>query len=215
MKTDNPQTRFTKKRYDTTSVIYNVMEWPLEQLWYKRWRKKLWSEVNGPKVLEIGVGTGKNLPFYADNLQVTAVDLSPGMLRRARKKRAKTRNSRKARVRLREMDAQKLEFPDGAFDEVVATFAFCSIPDPVLGLREARRVTRPGGSLNLLEHMLSRNESLAEVMKILDPPIHYLSGVHIARSTVENVEEAGWEITQVEDKSSSGVFRMIRATKPG
>lgn len=214
MKTDPSQTRFTKKRYDATSAIYNIMEWPVEQLWYKRWRKELWREVKGPKVLEIGVGTGKNMPFHGDDLQVTAIDLSPGMLKRARKKRSSLPSSRKSRIQLREMDAQNMEFKENTFDEVVATFAFCSVPDPVLGLREARRVTRPGGQIHLLEHMRSRNESVAEVMKILDPPFHYLSGVHIARTTAENVEKAGWELTQVEDKAMNGVFRLIRAQNP-
>ena len=52
MKHDSGQTEHTKKRYNTTSAVYNIMEWPVEQLWYKTWRKKLWSKVNGPRVLE-------------------------------------------------------------------------------------------------------------------------------------------------------------------
>ena len=210
MEYDPQQTQFTRKRYNATSVIYNLMEWPVEQLWYKTWRKQLWSKVKGPEVLEIGVGTGKNIPWYPDDVEVTGIDLSSGMLKRAKKVLAEAKNNH---VTLQEMDAQQMGFPENTFNEVVATFAFCSVPDPVLGLKEALRVTKPGGKLLLLEHMLSKNERFAVVMKKLDPPIHYLSGVHIARKTVENVEKAGWEINQVQELTSNGVFRMIEAVK--
>jgi ubiquinone/menaquinone biosynthesis C-methylase UbiE len=80
------------------------------------------------------------------------------------------------------------------------------------GLREALRVTKPGGKLYLLEHMLSKNKTVAAAMKNLDSPIHFLSGVHIARQTLKNVEKAGWKIGQVQELTSNGVFRMIEAT---
>lgn len=211
MEPDHKQTRHTKKRYNTTSVVYNLMEWPIENLLYKKWRKQLWKKVKGSKVLEIGVGTGKNIRWYPDDIEVTGIDLSSGMLKRAKKVLVKEKNDH---VTLREMDAQNLDFPDNHFDEVVSTFAFCSVPDPVLGLKEALRVTKPGGTIYLLEHMLSKNENFASIMKKLDSPIHYLSGVHIARETVENVEKAGWEILKTEELTSGGVFRMIEARKP-
>lgn len=210
MKHDSGQTEHTKKRYNTTSAVYNIMEWPVEQLWYKTWRKKLWSKVTGPRVLEIGVGTGKNIPWYPDNIEITGIDLSSGMLKRAKKLSAEVKNDP---ITLREMDAQDLDFPDNLFDEVVATFVFCSVPDPILGLKEALRVTKPGGKLYLLEHMLSKNTGFASVMKKLDFPIHYLSGVHIARKTVKNVEKAGWEMEQVQELTSNGIFRLIEAVK--
>ncbi|SHG36323.1 phosphatidylethanolamine N-methyltransferase /phosphatidyl-N-methylethanolamine N-methyltransferase /demethylmenaquinone methyltransferase [Fodinibius roseus] len=189
-------TGHTKKRYNATSVVYNIMEWPVEQLWYKTWRKMLWKKVNGPQVLEIGVGTGKNIRWYPDDIEVTGVDLSSGMLKRAKKLLAEAKNNH---VTLQEMDAQQMEFPDDTYDEVVATFAFCSVPDPVLGLKEALRVTKPRGKLYLLEHMRADHPALASVMDKLDTPIHYISGVHIARKTVENVEKAGWEILKKEE----------------
>lgn len=192
--------------------MYNLLEWPVEHLMYKKWRKLLWKEITGPRVLEIGVGTGKNIPYYSGGLQVTGVDLSPGMLRHARKKAAGMELG--DNVTLREMDAQKLEFGEDRFDEVVATFAFCSVPDPVLGLEEALRVTKPGGRMHLLEHMLSRNSRLAAVMKKLDGAIHWITGVHIARDTVRNVREAGWKVEHEEELTPGGIFRMIRAFKP-
>lgn len=187
------------------------MEWPVEQLWYKKWRRELWQQVHGPKVLEIGVGTGKNIPHYPENIEITGVDLSSGMLNRAKKLLPKSMCDS---VTLREMDAQQMDFPDGIFDEVVATFVFCSVPDPVIGLQEACRVTKPGGRLYLLEHMKSQHPFLAGLMETLDAPIHYLSGVHIARQTVANVEKAGWEIDQVQNLTAKGIFKKIEASKP-
>lgn len=186
------------------------MEWPVEQLWYKKWRSVLWRKVQGPKVLELGVGTGKNMIYYPDDVQITGIDLSPGMLEHAKKLLSA---EMKEHITLREMDAQNLEFQDDTFDEAVATFVFCSVPNPVLGLKEALRVTKPGGKLQLLEHMRSRNRFFGPVMEKMDPPFHYLSGVHIARETVENVEEAGWKLIDVRDLLPSGIFRMIEARK--
>jgi ubiquinone/menaquinone biosynthesis C-methylase UbiE len=188
------------------------MEWPVEQLWYKNWRHTLWQQVHGPKVLEIGVGTGKNISYYPDHIGITGIDLSSGMLERAKKVLAK---EKKNRVTLREMDAQQMGFPYNTFDDVVATFVFCSVPDPILGLSEALRVTKPGGRLRLLEHMRADWSALASLMDRLDAPIHYLLGVHIARQTIANVKKAGWDLESVQKLSRGGIVKKIIAVKPG
>ncbi|SMO64827.1 class I SAM-dependent methyltransferase [Fodinibius sediminis] len=202
----------TRSRYDLLAPVYNLMEWPLERLLFQSWRRELWREVEGPQVLEIGVGTGKNIPFYPDHITLTGIDLSPRMLARGQKELAK---SGKKHVTLREMDAQQMNFEDHTFDEVVATFVFCSVPDAVAGLQEALRVTRPGGTLHLLEHMRSDHPLLGTVMNTIDHPLHYLSSVHIARRTVDNVEKAGWMINEVQPLSFTGIVKRIRATKAG
>lgn len=205
------ETEHTLKRYNTISLIYNLMEWPVELLLYKEWRKNLWNKIEGSKLLEIGVGTGKNIPFYPEKAFITAIDLSPKMLNKARKYLQKHSGKK---VTLREMDAQKLDFEDSKFDSVIATFAFCSIPDPVEGLQEALRVTKPRGRLYLLEHMISEKQLTASMMQKIDPLIHFISGVHIARNTVKNVEYAGWKIESVKHLTQNGVFRFIQAVKP-
>jgi ubiquinone/menaquinone biosynthesis C-methylase UbiE len=205
---DIAATRHTRGRYDRIAPLYEWMESAAEHGRYQEWREELWAQVRGPRVLELGVGTGKNIPYYPDGVEVTAVDLSEQMLARARSLAAQHTHMQ---IDLRQMDAQQLAFADDTFDEVVSTFVFCSVPDPVLGLREARRVTKPGGRFLALEHMLSPNPLLAPLMQALDPLVHWLIGVHIARRTVENVRKAGWTVEQVEPLSFGDIFRRIDA----
>jgi len=109
------------------------------------------------------------------------------------------------------MDAQRLAFPDGAFDAIVATFVFCSVPDPVLGLRELGRVVRPGGRVILLEHVRVNKPVIGRLMDLLDPLVVRLMGPHINRRTVENVKKAGLEIERVEELIPGGLFKLIVA----
>lgn len=201
-------TAHTRGRYDMIAPLYDLMEWPVERWLFRSWRRELWSEIEGPEVLEIGVGTGKNIPYYPDDVRVTAIDLSPGMLKRARRV---ARSHPEKTVTLREMDAQALDLSADTFDDVVSTFVFCSVPNPVQGLREARRVVRPGGRLHLLEHMRATTPWLVPLMNAIDTPVHWLTGVHIARETVQNVQNAGWTLDEVTALSRADVFRRIEA----
>lgn len=201
----------TQRRYDFIARFYDLMELPVERLLFSKWRPMVWSRVEGPSVLEIGVGTGKNIPYYPDSVTVTGIDLSRKMLEKGCR-RAKEHADKSIVLDL--MDAQQLKFENNQFDEVVATYAFCSIPDAVAGLQEALRVTRPGGKLQLLEHVRSDKPGLGRLMDLLDGPLHYLSGVHIARETAENVEKAGWKLREDRKLSNNGIFKYIHAVKP-
>lgn len=208
---DEDEISHTRSRYNLSAPVYDLVEWPVERLFIRGWREQLWASVEGPEVLEIGVGTGKNIPHYPDDIRVTAVDLAPRMVTRARRR---ARRHPEKDVTIHEMDAQTLAFSDEQFDEVVATMVFCSVPDPVLGLQEAKRVTKPGGSLHLLEHMRASSPILGRLMDVLDSPIHWAAGMHVARETVENVRRAGWDVQTVRSLSFADIFRRIEAKKP-
>ncbi len=205
----NEATTQTKSRYNRIAPIYDRMEAIIERRAFRGWRKWLWSMVDGSRVLEVGVGTGKNIPYYPPGIRVTAVDLSEKMLERARRRAQEL----DIEVDLRLMDAQRLEFPGGAFDTVVATFVFCSVPDPVQGLRELGRVLKPGGQIVLLEHVLVDRPVVGKLMQLLDPLVVRLMGVHIKRRTVENVKKAGLHIEQVEELASGGLVKLIVARR--
>jgi len=201
------QTAITRARYNRIAPLYDAVEWFTEHTAFGAWRQQLWTGVPAGRVLEVGVGTGKNLPFYPPGAQVTAIDLSERMLARARRRAA----ALGARVDLRLMDVQHLEFPDNAFDAAVTTFVFCSVPDPVAGLRELGRVVRPGGDIWLLEHMRVDRPFVGSLMDLLNPLVVRVMGANINRRTVENVQLAGLKLVAVEELRGE-LVRLIHAS---
>ena len=161
---------------------------------FKEQRKKLLFNTEG-KVLEIGVGTGKNLPFYPHEVELVGIDFSPGMLNKAKYRAQQL----KKLVTLLEMDVQSLDFPDNTFDSVVATCVFCSVPDPVAGLREIKRVCKPNGTIFMLEHVRSERFLLGKVMDFLNFIPLFLYGANINRETVHNIKNAGFSDLEVTD----------------
>jgi ubiquinone/menaquinone biosynthesis C-methylase UbiE len=202
----NKPSKRTQGRYDRLAFAYDTMEAPLERFRFAGWRQRLRNRITGPTALEVGVGTGKNFPYYPSGVQVVGVDLSPRMLMRARRKTS----NRNLSVDLREMDVQNLKFPDHLFDTVFATFVFCSVPDPVDGLRELRRVCKPSGRLLLLEHMRPENVVLGLVFDILNPMVVRIMGANINRRTMDNIRSAGWNV-RIEENLSSDIVRWIEA----
>src|SRR3990172_8549687 len=164
--TTAPAVETVRKRYDRMAPFYDLEQALGERLFFGRLRPELWATVpEGARVLEVGVGTGINMSHYPRGARVSAIDVSERMLRRATKRAVRLG----VPVELAQMDAQHLDFPDESFDAVVATFVFCSVPDPVAGLREVRRVLRPGGQLLLLEHVRGKNPVAGRVMDWLNP----------------------------------------------
>ena len=208
MTTESKATETTKKRYNRIAPVYDFMEGLAERSRYSKWREMLWSKVEGSDILEIGVGTGKNFPHYLKDAEITAIDFSEKMLSRAREKARK----QGVQVGLQQMDVQNLEFEDNTFDTVVASFVFCSVPDPIRGLMQVKRVCKPEGKVLLLEHVLSANRVLAWLMNLTNPAAVRVVGANINRRTVENVTKSGLRVEQVTDLAA-GIFKLIEARK--
>jgi len=208
MTMESKVTEAVRRRYDRIAPVYDFMEGLVERSRYNRWREILWSRVEGRKILEVGVGTGKNFPYYPADAEITAIDFSEKMLSRARQKAKK----QGIEIDLQQMDAQNLSFDDNTFDTVVATFVFCSVPDPMKGLKEIGRVCKPGGKVFLLEHVLSANRILAFLMNLVNPVIVRIMGPNINRKTVENVANSGLKVERVTDLAV-GIFKLIEARK--
>ncbi|HET8944475.1 MAG TPA: class I SAM-dependent methyltransferase, partial [Dehalococcoidia bacterium] len=115
------ETRTTQSRYDRQASLYDLKELPMEFLGFGRLRKLLWQSVKAGRLLEIGVGTGKNLQHHPDGARVVAIDISPRMLQRAAAKAGRQGRG----IDLVLADAQNLPFRDGSFDGAAATFVFC------------------------------------------------------------------------------------------
>lgn len=204
------ETAKTRARYNRIAPVYDLMEISTERRFIP-WRKKLWSLIPGGRVLEVGVGTGKNLPYHPAKAEVTGIDLSDRMLDRARRKAEELDHP----VVLREMDAQQLDFPDDSFEAAVATFVFCSVPAPERGLRELARVVKPDGRIALLEHVrIERPRLVGKLMDWLDPLVVRVMGAHINRRTAEAVRESGLEIEGVENLAPLGLVKLITARPP-
>jgi ubiquinone/menaquinone biosynthesis C-methylase UbiE len=208
MATDDAAARATaQKRYDRQAAFYDLVEAPWEITIYRGLRRRLWADVGGDTILEVGVGTGRNLPYHPSAARVVAIDLSPRMLRRAAGKALHEGRQ----VDLLLADAQRLPFRDGVFDAATATFVFCSVPDPVAGLQEVKRVLRGDGRTHLLEHVRLAYPLFGRLMDLMNPIWVRVMGANINRDTVGNVARAGIEIDSV-DSRTLGLMKIIRGS---
>ena len=134
------------------------------------------------QILEVGVGTGLTLPLYPPHCKVVGIDLSPGMLGKARER---MRTHRLENVVLLCMDAGQMEFPDNSFDTVMAAYVVTAVPDYRTVITEMIRVCRPGGRIIMLNHFSNGNKLIAAVEKVISPLCKHIGfRTDLALSTV-------------------------------
>lgn len=161
------------------------------------------------RVLEVAIGTGRSLPFYRADVELTGVDLSPAMLDVARR----TAAAAGVAVELREADAERLPFADGSFDTVVCALGLCSIPRPGVAIAEMARVLRPGGELLLLDHVVSTWPPVAALQWLLERVTIPAAGEHFTRRQLAAVRAAGLEAVE-DERTKLGMIERIRARRP-
>lgn len=186
----------TRKRiYNQVAWVYDLLDLPFEYLRYRPIRRELFKGVSRV-VLDAGVGTGRNMPFYPAGAEVVGIDLSPRMLARAARRKARL----SVDAALVETDVTDIGFADRHFDFVIATFLFCVLDDQLQlpALRELRRICKPGGEIRIIEYAYSKRPLKRFVMRLWTPWVRFMYGAAFDRHTEQYVEAAGLEL--VEDR---------------
>lgn len=163
----------------------------------------------GQRVLLIGAGTGLDLQYLPRRVEITAIDLTPSMLNRLRKRA----DGLGLKVDARVMDAQALSFPDAGFDAVILHLILAVVPDPLACAREAGRVLRPGGRVTILDKFLPDHKRAPFVLRVL-APLASCFGTEIDRHLGPILEQAGLEVVRDEPVAACGLFRIVTAAKP-
>ena len=193
--------------YDKMADRYDGMIRLSERLFMGDGRGWVCSQARGD-VLEIAIGTGRNMPFYPQEVRLTGVDLSPAMLAVARQRAQKLGRA----VDLRVGNAQALDFPDASFDTVVCTLSLCTIPDDRRAVAEAVRVLRSGGRLLLLEHVRSPIAAVRTLQRLLEPLFVRFWADHLLRDPLDYLASEGLELERVE-RSTWGIVERLSARK--
>lgn len=180
-------------RYERIAPFYDLLDWPFEWRRYRTLRPLLFRDLSG-RLLDAGIGTGRNCAFYPPDAIVSGIDFSSAMLARAARRCPTVARE----GRLYRMDVTRLAFAPGSFDAAVATFLFCVLPDAlqVPALRELGRVVKPGGVIRLLEYVRPHGRVRRFISQIWQPWIAWAYGASFDRETDRHVPEAGLDLSE-------------------
>ena len=193
--TPETETERIRRIYDQRAATYDRSLGVVERLAVGPLRRQFGDLLRG-ETLEVGVGTGLNLPFYSPAVtRAVGVELSGEMLAQARAR------------------AAGLPFPDAVFDTVAISLALCTVPDPAQALREAARVCRPDGRIVLLEHVRAPARPLALAQRILSPLNERAIGCHLDRDTFGLARSLGFAVEPAGSRLFD-VFQLAVATPP-
>jgi ubiquinone/menaquinone biosynthesis C-methylase UbiE len=202
------QTQRLRRYWDKHARTYDKQIAFWERRLFADGRQWICSQATGD-VLEVAIGTGRNLAYYPQGIRLTGIEFSPAMLELAQ--READRLGRQVDLRLG--DAQALDLPDASFDTVVCTLSLCAIPDERLAITEMRRVLRPGGRLLLLDHVAGTPRWVRAIQWLLEQLTRPLQGEHMRRRPLLHVQAQGFEIEQHE-RSKLGIVERLTARKP-
>jgi ubiquinone/menaquinone biosynthesis C-methylase UbiE len=192
-------------KYDRFARWYDCVEGLLGFIGIRKFREAVISAASG-KVLEVAVGTGKNLYHYRNGCEIVVVDVSSEMLKVARERAAKLQRN----VHFCLADAEVLPFCNHYFDTVVSSLSTCTFPNPVSALREMVRVTKPSGQILLVEHGRSNRAWLGRWQDRHADKFAKTFACHWNREPLELTEKAGLRIIRSR-RSFFGIFHTIEA----
>jgi len=197
-----------KRVWDKSAPSYDKQIAFFEKTWFGGGREWLGGRTRG-RVLEVAIGTGRNLPHYPAGAAVTGIELSPAMLAIARQRAAGLGRD----ADLQEGDAERLPFADASFDTVVCALSLCTIPNPAAAIGEMNRVLVPGGRLLLLDHIGSTWPPVHAAQWLLEQITIRAAGEHFTRRQLPLVEAAGFQVIETE-RRKAGTVERIYAVKP-
>jgi ubiquinone/menaquinone biosynthesis C-methylase UbiE len=203
----NPTER-VRNYFDACAPTYDRRASLWESILFAGSRSWVGSHAAGD-VLEIGIGTGRNLPFYRVDVRVTGIDLSASMLQSARRRATELRRD----VDLQVGDTGALPFPGDRFDTIVCTLTLCCVPDMRRAVAEMKRVLKPGGQLVLLDHVVSDRMLVRAVQRVLEPLWSRFHADSLLRRPLNEVTAQGFQI-EWHERFCLGIVERVLARKP-
>jgi len=197
----------TQAKWDSAAAVFDLLGGFGPEKRWKPHKQRLFSAMDG-KILFLAVGTGLDIPCFPPGKDITGIDISPKMLEKA----APRVTAYTGQMTALQMDVHALDFPEATFDQVFTSCTFCSVPEPIEGLKALRRVLKPGGALKMFEHTGSACFPFSTMLNVLNPVFRHL-GPELNRNTVANVREAGFNIRKVSNVFLD-VVKTIEATAP-
>lgn len=174
-------------KYDITAIFYDILDYPWERI-YRKWRPILLEDIRG-RVLEVGVGTGRNLKYYHNSVELVGMDISVKMLEKARKRATKSQ----CKIELIHEDAAIMKSVDSnQFDWLLSTFLCCVIPDDIqeFAIEQFGRVLKPGGRFRILEMIYSENKKIRRRQEYFAPFVEKVYGARFDRNTLLHLKQS-------------------------
>jgi len=201
-----------RAKYNITAMFYDILDYPWERV-YREWRPGLLGDLRG-KVLEAGVGTGRNFPHYHQSVELTGVDLSDVMLRKATKKA----NKANCKIELLHDDASIMRLVgSNQYDWIISTFLCCVMPNEFqpMALEQFSRVLKPGGKFRLLEMIYSKNRKIRRRQDFFASFVEKVYGARFDRKTVQYIEESAELDITSKRFLKDDVYLLIEGVKKG
>ena len=185
--------RSTRARYERIARYYDLLDLYFEYGRYRPLRAQLFAGLSG-RILDAGVGTGRNMPFYPKGTELVGIDFSPTMLSRAGRRRDRLG----LKVDLFERDVLETGFPDQHFDNIVATFLFCVLDkaQQIPALQELRRICKPTGLIHVLEYSWAQRPLQRTIMRLWAPWVRWAYGAEFDRNTEQYADTAALEVVE-------------------